>query len=79
MTVFAFVLFLMMINVAPLEKLISSEKLTFIPNLYYQQYRLLDMIEDLRVDYPEQKILVPKGETTHEYLLCEMKKNRFIL
>jgi hypothetical protein len=65
--------------IAPLEKLISSDRLSFIPNLYYQQYRLLDVLTESRSDFPEQKILVERQKTTHDFLLQQVKKNYFQL
>lgn len=62
---------------APIEKLITSERLSYLPNLYYQLYRSIEKLSLIRSHFPEQKILVERPKTTHDCLLEQMKMKQF--
>lgn len=39
----------------------------------------MEILEESRADYPEQKILVPRSETQHDHLMQQMRKHHFLL
>ena len=69
-----FLSFIYPINAAPLEKIISTENLSYIPNLYFRKYKLIEALNHERFDFPEQKILVPRPKTSWDALLCQVKE-----
>jgi hypothetical protein len=53
----------------PYDKLVSSDQLNYLPNLYLRQYRLIDELARIRHDFPEQNYLLPRPRTTRDTLL----------
>lgn len=72
-------LWILDIYLAPLEKLINSDRLTYLPNLYYRQYKLMEMLTMVRSEFPSQKVLLPRSETRHDNLLEQAKEMQFKL
>jgi hypothetical protein len=59
---------------APLERIISTDNLSYIPNLYFRKYKLIESLNHERFDFPEQKILLPRQKTTWDAVLCQVKE-----
>jgi hypothetical protein len=59
---------------APLEKIISTDNLSYIPNLYFRKYKLIEALNYERFDFPEQKILLPRPKTSWDAVLCQVKE-----
>lgn len=63
------ILFIFPYIVGPFYKLIASDSLTYLPNLYYRKFSLIENLNELRQDFPEQKILLVKPMTKWDCLL----------
>lgn len=57
----------------PFDKLIASDQLTYLPNLYLRQYRAVDELVRLRQDFPEQRVLLARPYARWDGLLDEMR------
>lgn len=66
--------FIFVYHSAPLEKIISTENLSYIPNLYFRKYKLIESLNHERFDFPEQKILLPRNKTSWDAVICQMKE-----
>jgi hypothetical protein len=60
-------------HVDPFDKLVSNDQLSYLPNLYLRQYKLIDELAKLRHDFPEQKLLLPRASTTWDTVLEDAK------
>jgi hypothetical protein len=59
----------MVINQDPFDKLLASDQLSYLPNLYLRQYKAIDELVRLRQDFPEQRILLERPTTKWDILL----------
>lgn len=57
----------------PFDKLVSNDQLSYLPNLYLRQYKLIDDLARIRHDFPEQKLLLPRPRTTWDNILEDAK------
>jgi hypothetical protein len=57
----------------PFDKLIASDQLTYLPNLYLRQYKAVDELVRLRQDFPEQRVLLARPYTRWDAVLDEMR------
>lgn len=57
----------------PYEKLIASDQLYYLPNLYVRQYKAIDELVRLRQDFPEQRVLLERPYSRWDALLDEMR------
>jgi hypothetical protein len=57
------------INLDPFDKLLASDQLSYLPNLYLRQYKAIDELVRLRQDFPEQRILLERPTTKWDILL----------
>jgi hypothetical protein len=56
-----------------------NDQLTYLPNLYLRQFKLIEDLIHLRQDFPEQKVLLPRNNTNWDNLLDEMKQKSKVM
>ena len=57
----------------PYEKLIASDQLYYLPNLYVRQYKAIDELVRLRQDFRDQRVLIERPYTRWDALLDEAR------
>jgi len=62
-------LLISIINADVFDKLVSNDQLSYLPNLYLRQYKLIDELIRLRQDFPEQKALMERPRSKWDTLL----------
>ena len=57
----------------PFDKLVNNDQLSYLPNLYLRQYKLIDELARIRHDFPEQKLLLTRPRTNWDTLIEDAK------
>ena len=65
--------YIFVIYTDPFDKLVNNDQLSYLPNLYLRQYKLIDELARIRHDFPEQRILLPRPRTTWDAVLEDAK------